>query len=202
MSNLQYNKEYYTKNKIISNKKSKEYTLSNSDKISKNKKEYYKANKESILQKRKKYYETNKEYIKEIKKKYREVNKLKIAKQKKIYQQKVNSTILGKLKHLIRGAIRRSITENGYSKNYKSEHILGCSIEFFRQHLESKFEPWMNWNNKGLYNGELNYGWDLDHKIPLSSATSEDDVIKLNHYTNIQPLCSRINRDIKKHFLE
>lgn len=61
---------------------------------------------------------------------------------------------------------------------------------------DSKFEPWMTWGNRGLYNGELNYGWDIDHIIP--SAETEEGVIKLNHYTNLQPLCSKVNRDIKK----
>jgi hypothetical protein len=56
----------------------------------------------------------------------------------------------------------------------------------------------MTWDNYGLYNGELNYGWDIDHIIPLSSGKTEDDLINLNHYTNLQPLCSKINRDIKK----
>lgn len=56
----------------------------------------------------------------------------------------------------------------------------------------------MNWENRGLYNGELNYGWDIDHIIPLSSARTEEDVIRLNHYTNLQPLCSKMNRDIKR----
>lgn len=63
---------------------------------------------------------------------------------------------------------------------------------------DSKFEPWMTWGNRGLYNGELNYGWDIDHIIPVSSAETEEGVIKLNHYTNLQPLCSKVNRDIKK----
>ncbi len=79
---------------------------------------------------------------------------------------------------------------------------MGCSFEELKQHLESKFEPWMNWDNRGLYNGELNYGWDIDHVIPLSSVSEESDIIKLNHYTNLQPLCSKINRDIKKDNLE
>lgn len=56
----------------------------------------------------------------------------------------------------------------------------------------------MTWKNRGLYNGELNYGWDIDHIIPSSSAASEEEIIRLNHYTNLQPLCSRINRNIKK----
>lgn len=56
----------------------------------------------------------------------------------------------------------------------------------------------MNWENYGLYNGDLFFGWDIDHIIPVSSANSEEEIIKLNHYTNLQPLCSKINRDIKK----
>ena len=56
----------------------------------------------------------------------------------------------------------------------------------------------MNWNNRGLYNGELNYGWDIDHIIPVSYAKNEEELLLLNHYTNLQPLCSKINRDIKR----
>ena len=56
----------------------------------------------------------------------------------------------------------------------------------------------MNWDNKGLYNGEYNFGWDIDHIVPLSTASELEDVIRLNHYTNLQPLCSKINREIKK----
>jgi len=84
-----------------------------------------------------------------------------------------------------------------YTKKSTTYEILGCTIEEFKLHLESNFESWMNWDNRGLYNGELNYGWDIDHIIPISSATSEEDVIRLNHYTNLQPLCSYVNRYIK-----
>ena len=56
----------------------------------------------------------------------------------------------------------------------------------------------MSWDNYGKYNGLLNYGWDIDHIIPVSSSKTEEDIIRLNHYTNLQPLCSKINRDIKK----
>ena len=56
----------------------------------------------------------------------------------------------------------------------------------------------MNWDNYGLYNGEEKYGWDLDHIVPLSSAECEGDIYRLNHYSNIQPLCSYVNRDVKR----
>ena len=64
--------------------------------------------------------------------------------------------------------------------------------------MESKFEPWMCWENYGLYNGQPDYGWDIDHIIPLKTAKTEENIINLSHYTNLQPLCSHINRDIKK----
>ena len=60
----------------------------------------------------------------------------------------------------------------------------------------------MNWENRGLYKIDTyNYGWDIDHIIPLDTAITEDDIIKLNHYTNLQPLCSKVNRDEKKNKL-
>ena len=75
---------------------------------------------------------------------------------------------------------------------------LGCSFEEFKIYLESKFEDWMNWKNYGKYNGELNYGWDIDHINPLSNAKTEEEIYNLSHYTNLQPLCSKINRDVKR----
>ena len=58
----------------------------------------------------------------------------------------------------------------------------------------------MNWNNYGNWNGypkEINTAWDIDHIVPMSTAKTEKDVLKLNHYTNFQPLCSYTNRHIK-----
>ena len=56
----------------------------------------------------------------------------------------------------------------------------------------------MTWENYGLYNGTENYGWDIDHKMPISSSTTIEEAHQLNHYLNLQPLCSYINRHIKR----
>ena len=93
--------------------------------------------------------------------------------------------------------IKSSLSEKNVKKSQRTEVILGCSFEEFKIHLESMFDTWMTWENRGLYNGELNYGWDIDHKIPLASAETEEDIIRLNHYTNLQPLCGYTNRYIK-----
>lgn len=198
MASKEYNKKYHQENKEKLNEISRKYGQDNKESISQSKKEYYQNNKEEISEKRKLYYEQNKEKIKAQRKIQKQLNKENIKIQKRKYQQKLLSTPEGKLMHNIRQAIKRSLKSEGYTKKMRSEEILGCSIEEFKLHLESKFELWMTWENKGLYNGEFNFGWDIDHIIPISSSSTEEDLIKLNHYTNLQPLCSKINRDVKK----
>ena len=91
-----------------------------------------------------------------------------------------------------------ALKRKGFKKNSKTEQILGCSFEYIKEYIESKFESWMSWENHGLYNGELNYGWDIDHIIPLSSGITEEEITKLNSYVNLRPLCSYVNRVIKR----
>lgn len=115
------------------------------------------------------------------------------------YKKRLNEDDAFRLKHNIKIHIRRRLKEIGCKKeNIKTINIIGCSLIEFKKYIESKFESWMNWDNRGLYNGELKYGWDLDHINPISNASSKEEILKLNHFTNFQPLCSKINRDIKK----
>ena len=140
-----------------------------------------------------------KEYQKGYKKGYNKIYKQNNKERLNLYQKtRRNTNYLYKLKANIRTLVCISLKRNGFKKVSKTNEILGCSFEFFKNHIETQFLPWMNWDNHGKYNGTEGYGWDIDHKIPLSSATCEEDIIRLNHYSNLQPLCSRMNRDIKK----
>lgn len=201
----QQTKKYYESNKEIIQEKSKDYREENKDKINnylfQNKekrkevqRKYREENKEKLSQQKKEYYSKNKEKIK----KYKSDNKVKIAITKK---SRIENDIIFALSLRIRTSISNSIKRLGFSKKSKSEEILGCSFEEFKIYLEGKFEDWMNWENRGLYNGEMNYGWDIDHVIPVSSAKTEEEVYILNHYSNLQPLCSYVNRCLKKNSL-
>jgi len=172
------------------------------DSLDRNKKrEYYLANRENILEKRKKNYNHNNN--RELKIKYQKEYQQKNKEKRNLYlSERRNNDPLFKLITNVRNLIYNSFYYNGYSKKSKTQDLLGCSFEEFKNHLESKFENWMNWDNRGAYNGEFNYGWDIDHIIPLSSAKTENDLIELSHYTNLHPLCSKINRDIKKNNIE
>ncbi len=151
--------------------------------------------KECVSEYKKVYRKENADKIKAYKKK----NKEKIKEQHREYTRaRANSDELFKLGRNLGTMLRNSFRRQGFSKNGKSREILGCSYKEFKFYLESKFELWMSWDNYGLYNGELNHGWDIDHIIPINTATTEKELIKLNHYSNLQPLCSKVNRDIKK----
>lgn len=150
-----------------------------------------------------KYQEKNKDKRRVYDKLYYSQNKEKKKKSVKEYiRKKRNTDLLFKMTCNISRNIRLNLKKRGYTKNTKTTKILGCTFGELRNHLESKFDYWMNWDNHGLYNGELNYGWDYDHIIPLSSAKNEEELVKLFHYTNLQPLCSKINRDVKKNNVE
>jgi hypothetical protein len=125
------------------------------------------------------WFEKNEEYNKN----YYIENKEKMSKQSgdnhnkrrkedPIYKFKCNVRIL------ISGSFKRG--KNQFQKNAKTEKILGCTIEEFRSYIEDKFTEGMTIENHGE--------WHLDHIIPLANANTEEEIIKLNHYTNFQPL--------------
>jgi hypothetical protein len=171
----------------------------NREKNKERKKEYDKEWRENNKEKLKEYYETNKdkkiEYTKKYGKLYYQNNK---HKKSNYIREKRKNDSLFRLRSVMGTMISKSLKRNGFTKKMKSHEFLGCPFNEFKSHIESQFESWMTWNNYGLYNGEINYGWDIDHIIPLSSVKTEEEILKLNHYSNLRPLCSYTNRYIKR----
>ena len=82
--------------------------------------------------------------------------------------------------------MRHALSGRNLSKGWV--HIfdmLGYTVEQLEQHLKSKFEPGMTWENHGI--------WHIDHIIPLSSAKTIENMYKLCYYTNLQPLWAHEN---------
>ena len=175
-NNKEYFKEYlkeYDKNRDKNERKLrvKIYREKNKEKVKKYDQEYYKKNKEKILQQSNEYKNNNKQKTlknnNNYKKKRRQIDPL--------YK------LAGNIRILIKGSIRKQ----GYTKQTKTFEILGCSYEEFKQHLERQFKKDMNWKNHGQ--------WHLDHIYPISLAKDEAELIKLNHYTNFQPMWAAEN---------
>ena len=128
-----------------------------------------------------KWARLNREKVKQAKTRYYLKNRIKCIQYSNDYQKKkLQVDPVYKCRHSIRNLIGLSIRVMGYSKKSKTEQILGCSFDKFKQYIEKQFEPWMNWLNHGE--------WHIDHIIPLATAKTEAEVLKLNHHTNLKPL--------------
>jgi hypothetical protein len=136
-------------------------------------KKYYKSNKS----KKREYVINNIEKIKIYNKNYK-LNKIYVEYHKNYIKNKYYTDNLFKLKIIIRNTTNRFI--NG--KKIKTNDILGCDWETLKNHIESQFTEGMTWDNHGQY------GWHIDHHTPLATAETEQDVYRLNHYTNLKPL--------------
>lgn len=164
------------------------WNLKNNKKVVKQAQEYRKLNLEKTRENSRNYYKRNKQARIEYKISYNSKRR--------------QADPLFALSETLRSSITEAFKRKGYNKPTKTEKIIGCSFVEFKKYIESLFEPWMSWENKGLYDGVPNTGWDIDHTIPISTAKSVDDVIRLNHHTNLKPLCSFINRNIKRNSLD
>jgi hypothetical protein len=130
----------------------------------------------------KQHYVNTKEEYQKRSKKYNTNNKERVA---EYIMDRYNNDSLFKLKHLLRNNTRRYIQGE---KSIHTEQILGCTFEQLRQHIESQWIEGMNWDNW------TQDGWHVDHIIPLASAKTEDEIYRLNHYTNLQPLWALDNK--------
>ena len=143
---------------------SKKWRASNTEHISNYNKNYNKKNMEMVKKYQKEWYVKNKDKI-----------------NKKIKLRKETDSI-----YLISCNVRKRMSEyikkNNILKSNKTFDIVGLTPKELSNHLELNFNEGMSWDNYGVY------GWHIDHIIPLSSAKNEDELYKLCHYTNLQPL--------------
>lgn len=82
----------------------------------------------------------------------------------------------------IRSLVSNSIRKMRYIKESHTIEIIGCSFEDLKRYIEDKFVLGMCLDNYGE--------WHIDHIIPISYAKDKEDILRLNHYSNLQPLWS------------
>lgn len=92
---------------------------------------------------------------------------------------------LHRLRMISRSRISSAIRKNGYTKTGKTQQILGCSFEELKRHIEKQFCKGMNWKNYGK--------WHVDHRIPIASANTPEEMEYLLHYLNLQPMWASQN---------
>ena len=170
--------------------------IADKDKIKVKTKDYQEDNKDKIKAYQKAYHQDNKYKLKIQMKAYYKVNKDKIKVQRKAYtNNRFKTDIQYKLSHNLRVRLYRALKDN--QKIGSAVKDLGCTIQQLKQHLESKFQPGMSWDNHTLD------GWHIDHIKPLSSFDLSDrkQLLEACHYTNLQPLWAKDNLSKSDNFI-
>jgi len=99
------------------------------------------------------------------------------------HKKNYENDVLYKLKVNVRNRVKLFLKSSKFNITTNNTYnIVGCSPDELKKYLEEQFTEGMSWYN---YRHD---GWHIDHIIPLSSAKTEDEVYKLCHYTNLQPL--------------
>jgi len=164
--------------KICRRKKSSaKYRESNRQKLRDYNRLYKSLNKEKVREYNKKWmserYHIYKEWVSNNKEKVNEI--------KRRYEfNKMSNNEIYRLTRFVRNSIRSSIRSLKFKKRTKTSEIIGCTMEEFMIYIQSTFSNGMSFDNYGE--------WHLDHIIPISTAETYEDAIRLNHYTNFQAL--------------
>lgn len=179
--NPEYAKEYYEKKKLDPVFKEKALIRA---------KEWQNKNKEKAYENNLKYRQKNREKLQKATNTWFIENKEKFLENRRIrYKERKLNDPVYKMVENLRVLICQSFKRGKriYTKKNKTETILGCTFNEFIDHILSKCPEGVTLKDFGQF------GYHIDHIIPLSSAQTEEDVIKLNHYTNLQPLWWRDN---------
>lgn len=134
----------------------------------------------------KRYYDKDFVCVGREKEYHKEYNKDHSKQRYKKHAERMKTDVVYCFKQKMRNFIYSSFKRKNISKVDRTENILGCSLEYLRQYISSKFKKGMTIDNYGK--------WQIDHIIPLSTAKSVEDVVRLCHYTNLQPLWASENR--------
>ena len=180
----------------------KEYYLRNLKKITIQHKKYNQEHKAEISQYQTIYQIKNKKKLREYRKKWQEKNKPKIKKYLQTHKKEKNKYMKEKRKNDINFKLacylRTRIGEilRGKIKANPTIKLLGCSMEYLKQHLENQFKYGMNWDNWGRgWHGKGKQEWHVDHIKPIVSfnLNKPKEQKKCFHYINLRPLWAKDN---------
>lgn len=172
------NKELKAKNPEAVTKRYRDWWSKNKEKARQACKNWYNRNKEKRKADWQKWYRNNPNRSKESYRKNSDTIKKRLASKRK-------SDPVYALKIIIRNRIKHAFAKKSLPKNGDSDDIIKCSWGHLKTHIEGLFLNGMTWENKGK--------WHIDHIVPLSIASTEEDVKTLNHWTNIRPLWGKDN---------
>ena len=91
-------------------------------------------------------------------------------------------------KEKLRKTVQSSFERIKKNKPINTQHLLGCTWEEAKAHIESLWVEGMSWDNHGVGS----QCWHIDHIRPVASF-GEHELHLMNLIENLQPLWSKDN---------
>lgn len=168
------------------NERAKKWREDNREKSLKRSREYHMENRDARNALSRKWKADNAERNKLITSRWRKDNHKKVIAYAREYQlARRRDCPAFDMQRRIQIQLSNCMRSGGYTKKSRTQEILGCDWDFFKAHIERQFLKGMSWDNRSE--------WHIDHIVPMASAKTEEDVIRLNHFTNLRPLWAKDN---------
>ena len=171
----------------------------NRDRLVAEQRAHYQANREKLTAAKRAARQANPEKAREINRQWRLNNPQRAAQlQREGYQKHKHKRVAWEREYRRKNANRRisvslrnrlNAVLRGNVKVSSVLALLGCSLNEFKKHFQSKFTEGMSWQK--FLNGEIH----IDHTIPCASydLSKEAEQRSCFHFSNLQPLWARDN---------
>lgn len=175
-------KKYYDKNRVKLTKNSRQWKRKNQERVQQHNKNWYKKHPEKTTEYSRKRTKEQPEKVKEVRLRYQEKNVDKIKIRSKVWTKKNHEKIV-RYRKKRKQCITNRLSDNfstaiwlSLKGNKNGRHcfdLVPYTLEEYKNHLESLFEPGMTWNNYGNRPG----CWTVDHIKPVAAFnfTSYED---------------------------
>ncbi len=182
----EYDKRYRETHRAQIRETHKAWRDKNREHLNEKAREKYKENPQAFKERKDRYVASHLEQVKESRHRYKVENRQKCTDYERHRSQ-------NNPRHRFRRGVYRLL--NGYSKkkgyagSMSTWEMLGCDFDTFLVYIQNQFEDGMTMENYGHRKG----CWSIDHIIPISTAQTDKDIERLNHFTNLRPMWATDN---------
>ena len=180
------NKKYRESHKSEAKLYHKEWRDKYRDVLNEKAREKYKENPEAFKERKERYVQSHREQYKESNRRYKSENRQKCSDYER---NKRHSDPVYRFRTSVRCLIWGYNKKKGYTGGKTVWEMVGCDFDAFLAHIQRQFEDGMTLENYGHGIG----CWNIDHIIPISTAQTDEDIERLNHYSNLRPLWATDN---------
>ena len=180
------NKKYRESHNAEAKEYHKEWRDKNREHLNRKARDKYKEDPQAFKERKDRYIKSHQEQYKESNRKYKAENRQKCTDYER---NKRHSDPVYRFRTSVRCLIWGYARKKGYTGNKKIWEMVGCDFDTFLVYIQNQFEDGMTLENYGHGEG----CWNIDHITPISTAKTDEDIERLNHYSNLRPMWATDN---------